>query len=1430
MPSTRPLRGKHRGMQHRPTVPPSVVSKLLLFGLLGIAFLGLQLHAAAVEPVRFNFALDRPPREIVLSGFYGPEENAGGAFRWARPQAALTIPLDVPADYRIAITMQDSPEQGEPRSVTILVDGVALQTARLETTPRDFIVEYRPDLAAWRPPGHNNILLELRTGAFLPPGDPRLLGPVVMRLAVEPLRAPAPWQPAPIVPNLLLLALPYGALRAGGVRRARAAAVVAALLIAYAGLALGARTTALWLALQPAAQPLPTLALALFMLASPLVTPRWVGRARRASAGRFAFGLERLVPPLVAVAATLLLGSMLFGGHPEAARTTALCLLLAGALTTLLTVSLSPRAALGATFAALVIFFALAVPRPALAAEALARAVRTPALWGTLAWVAGGITVLLVLARRPTPAADALPGRQWPLLLAYALTAIGLAVWWQWGLGGPRRQLDALTGLGPLERQAVALVPAFILLGAGAQLLVALCLPTADWWRAIRADLTALLLLLGLPLGSIVLAQRPASERELALRITWLGLLLVPLVALRTLVVLRLLLRAAVGGASERRLGLAFFVVCLAVYWPLMAWRGVGHVGLMGDEQQYLAATMSLWRRGDLELTDSVLSPEMAALAQPPAPDGIPSVHIHEDTSRDRLVAVTAPAAPRRTLSLPLVAGDGLTATIQLLTPGAEPGEATVRYRDETGALVETHATTVRPGQPTTLRAPAGRAGWLSASIDARIPVLAAVRLKAPTAGDEIYSAGGAVPTLPSGAVAPQCLPMDLSGGSWETRLIFVQNSQPATARATWQRFDAAGEMSAEGAFAIAPHGVIALPLAAGGIGTVCVAGDGPLATLLLARGAPGLLALPGGMPLTGRIIIPEPPRDFAPSRSTVLLHNPNPDPIQVLLPATGGSITIPPRGIQQLARPAEGWSWSDSAEALAIEPTAPIVISTIATFGGHMTMLSPASPMPDADALVIPLVAPDSALHTLAQLTLTNYGPGQALVTATLRDTTGRVVRRERVALCPSCTITHPFWYKEPAGGMLAFEANEPIAATLLQREVRTRWPFHSIGLSLAMVPGYALAGAGGALATVGLLAALVPLGLFGLLRRAGVGRRNALVVAGLLGCSSPLVTYATQLAPELAGAGLIVLALLLLDDWLRRGGLVLLPALAGVAGAPLFHSRLLPLSLIVLGALCAALATRALRRTRERGLAPYQRLGLLAALLAAPLVFGAVWALEPRVHPAYLRQYFSLATVGRHALGILLDRATGLLPGVPLLALAGGGFVWTIRRAPFLGLTALALAGAQVLFVALRSSGWEIWGPPGRYVLPAVPFLGLALGAAWEWGFAGPVRLVARALAGWGLLVALLFTWIPASAYYALWPPFWHADEILQGLLGANPLHLFPQILRTAPPTDRQALGWAGALLAGALLGLSAPWRLPRWHWSGRDRARWQAGRAGR
>ena len=1118
-----------------------------------------------------------------------------------------------------------------------------------------------------------------------------------------------------------------------------------------------------------------------------VLAPRWVGLWS---------GGDYLLRGGVGLTAALLLSLTLLR-QPQAdvvAFTVPLFLALIVGVTVVLQRVLSPRASLGVILATLAALAGLGLAFKADAAQALGSAMRAPTMWGLLAIVAVGVLALARVERR------------WLQLALYAVVIGGLASFLQWG--GPLAALTRIRGgLLPLELRAAGLLPAFIVIGGAAHIILALLLPRVPWRRVARADLAAHLLLLGLPIVAELLPLRRPLYFEGDFRVAWLAFFLIGLLLIRLLIAIGFVLRAASAGAPalgemmrgrETRLALAFFVFCVAAYWPATLWRSASY-GLVGDEPSYLAATMSMWNKHNLELADSLFSPEMTAVLADP--QGERELHVYEDGSADRMLFSRNFGTPRRDLYFPLVAAPGMTSAVELVNPDIESAGGDILFRDAAGTIVEKRAILVEPGKSLLLLPPPNPTGPLSATILVGKPIGAAVRLTVPGAGTETYFGGAVTPR--------HCLPFDLDPSRWQAQAL-IQNGFPSDAIVTWTRYDAAGTALAQGKITIPADGVATLAADLnGGVGSLCLAADGPVAAALVARSSPGLIVVQSAPAAAARIDIPDRHTTLGYlGERRAIIHNPSTSEMAYLTLDRAGF----PRGQQVAIAPHGTWSFGVSYGPATITTDDPVMVSILETIGSHATAVTPEGTA--ATALILPAIDIGRDGYAVSQIELTNAGTEPVQATLSLTDGSGNTLWSDKIWVEANGTTSKPFWYKGDDSRFLSIQARTPLTATLLQREIRTERPVHGLGLSLALLPGYAVGGYGGALLTIVVLAALVALALYELLRRIGLDARVAVGVAALIACSSPLSPAAVRFYAEVGGTLFLLLALLCIDNWRigRWSPLLAVPlTLLCFAGTVLFHTRLLPAVLVIAGMGVLLGLSRLVRRVGGLSWRGWAWVGLFVVISAGLLIAAAALAMrfEPRLQPSYLRNFLAFSSLGPQSFGILFDRASGLFPAAPVLLLAAGGFVWLARRAPFLGWTALLVVVGQFIAIAVREGGWETWGPPGRYIYPAVPFLALAFGAAWQWGFARPTRLIAGVLASFGLLVTAFSWWLPLGLHYGIGAanPYWFADRVLPPLLGVNPFLFFPALASSSNVPWRVVLPWLAVLLVGGVLAVR--WR---------------------
>jgi hypothetical protein len=341
--------------------------------------------------------------------------------------------------------------------------------------------------------------------------------------------------------------------------------------------------------------------------------------------------------------------------------------------------------------------------------------------------------------------------------------------------------------------------------------------------------------------------------------------------------------------------------------------------------------------------------------------------------------------------------------------------------------------------------------------------------------------------------------------------------------------------------------------------------------------------------------------------------------------------------------------------------------------------------------------------------------------------------------------------------------------------------FPAHSPGLPFLLAPFYAVWGRLGCVAVLSLLAAWLSVEVR-VLGRSLLGPGPDLM-AWLVMMGPPVVFYAFHVYTEVPSALALTVALRLVLG--RCGPAAAAAAALATSALPWLHLKMIP------GAVALGVVALASLRGRPRavffavsGLAAGAFLAYYGLVFGTPLptaIYGGV--------PAGLAPRAPL----RALVGLLLDRSFGLLPHAPvfLLALAGIPALWRLKA------RAHALVALAVLAPILTWRMW--WGgqcPPGRFLVPLVPFLALAAGAG--------VAASARGLVRWRAPLAA--TSLALAVFMALQP----ADLLLVNR-GDRPTRVWaalsgdaavgrylPSLVFSDPAENRTAAVWL-AILAG-------------------------------
>ncbi len=378
---------------------------------------------------------------------------------------------------------------------------------------------------------------------------------------------------------------------------------------------------------------------------------------------------------------------------------------------------------------------------------------------------------------------------------------------------------------------------------------------------------------------------------------------------------------------------------------------------------------------------------------------------------------------------------------------------------------------------------------------------------------------------------------------------------------------------------------------------------------------------------------------------------------------------------------------------------------------------------------------------------------------------------------------------------------------------------PVHDVGVSILLVPGYALGGRIGAMFEMNIVGAFVALGIFVLAVKLKATPEAALAAWALFAFTSPLAMYSSQIYPEMVAAGLVIWAVIAHLRFMEsRRWRHLCLAASALALLPWFSVRYW----LLLGPMLAVMALHLM----ISGEIPRPAVGKGLAAIFVPLLLsvGLFVAFDLYLYQTpipnagyvlFLRSKPSLFTT--HILsglaGLLFDRGFGLLTTAPvyLLAIAGSWILW--RRRPWQGALVVLPVVAYTLLAALNRFWFGGWAPPPRYIVSGVallaPIAALALSRRTP-------RLLLGALAAWTFFMAMAYMAFPQTRYTLYWIARRSPVEIgfrgtgalsdfLAQTIGVHFGEIFPSLLRTSLWDYLLCLFW-GLVAWGCLRSLVA------------------------
>jgi hypothetical protein len=291
-----------------------------------------------------------------------------------------------------------------------------------------------------------------------------------------------------------------------------------------------------------------------------------------------------------------------------------------------------------------------------------------------------------------------------------------------------------------------------------------------------------------------------------------------------------------------------------------------------------------------------------------------------------------------------------------------------------------------------------------------------------------------------------------------------------------------------------------------------------------------------------------------------------------------------------------------------------------------------------------------------------------------------------------------------------------------------------HPVGVSVLVLPAFAIFGYYGGVATVMLCVALASAMAW---RAAWLLTRHApaaWIAWSAVFLTAPMYLQAVTVFPDAVGAlpvmaGVWLLIALEMGVPITDG--ILIAAGVALATLPWFHSRFALLA----GGLGAAIALRLIRQ-RWRRVAWF----LAVPVVSAVLWFGFFWWIWGSPNPAApwgAAITTKVELIPRGVNGLLFDPQAGLLIPAPAYIATFIGWVLLLRAKPRLALEVALIAAVSTASVASYDAWWGGKGAPARYLVAELPLL--VAPAAW---LASRHRLVTRACAMVVLLSLLMLT----------------------------------------------------------------------------------------
>jgi hypothetical protein len=270
--------------------------------------------------------------------------------------------------------------------------------------------------------------------------------------------------------------------------------------------------------------------------------------------------------------------------------------------------------------------------------------------------------------------------------------------------------------------------------------------------------------------------------------------------------------------------------------------------------------------------------------------------------------------------------------------------------------------------------------------------------------------------------------------------------------------------------------------------------------------------------------------------------------------------------------------------------------------------------------------------------------------------------------------------------------------------------YSIHAPGVSVIVLPGFAMAGYQGAIATMIAIAALTAALTWRLAFRVSQSAANAWIAIGSVFATTPYFFHTFTIYPEIIGGLLVMIGVWLLielNDGRDVDARMLIAVGVALSILPWLHSRFAiiaaMLGLIIIG--------RLMQRAHS-----VQR---IAIFLAVPVIAGlgwftffyVIWGRPSPAAPYGADTSMSASYILRGLIGLIVDQQFGVLTTAPIYLMSVAG-AWMLFRRQSRFAVELAL---MVIPYAIAVSSYAMWwagnAAPGRFLVALLPAAALPI-----------------------------------------------------------------------------------------------------------------------